>query len=441
MNRSESPPPRGPAARATWRPQAATIRFCVTALAVSAVLIIAAELKHRSAVRSIPEARRILPAGSWVVVPAHSAPTERRPADPNASIASGPPRMFHLDAAHRNRSPFRGPREPTIEWSANLGEPIRSAPAALPNGSLVLATLGGRVAGIGNDGSIKFSVSLTDRVYPSPLVIDDRIFIGTDDDRFVRLSSSGNVHWSIATDDDADVAATPTTDHGLVFASGNTVYFVRQDGSVVWRVKGKRKFFSSPAIGSDGTIFIGSQDDRLYAIRRVGTIRFKMDLGQDIDCSPAIDDDGTVFVGTDGGSVVAVDVESARVKWTKEVGGHVRGGVTVTRSHDVIAGVYGPSPRVVCLRGSDGSELWSFAVPGTGAKEFGVHGSPVEDADGNLYFGAQDDAVYSLTPTGQLRWKLATGGDVDAPVVLVADGALVAASDDGKLYRIVDRNP
>ncbi len=181
---------------------------------------------------------------------------------------------------------------------------------------------------------------------------------------------------------------------------------------------------------------MGAQDDRLYGIRRVGSIRFEVDLGRDVDCAPAVDDDGTVFAGTDGGAVVAVNPEDGSVMWRTEVGGHVRGGLTVTRSHDVVAGVYGPAPRVVCLDGETGKERWSFAVQGTGARSFGVHGSPVEDADGNLLFGAQDDAVYCLTPRGQLRWKMATGGDVDAPVVLIADGVMLVASDDGKLYRV-----
>ena len=42
--------------------------------------------------------------------------------------------------------------------------------------------------------------------------------------------------------------------------------------------------------------------------------------------------------------------------------------------------------------GADGLISGAFAIKGTGAKEFGIHGGPLEDADGALYFGAQDDA-------------------------------------------------
>ncbi|MCU0692309.1 MAG: PQQ-like beta-propeller repeat protein [Polyangiaceae bacterium] len=172
----------------------------------------------------------------------------------------------------------------------------------------------------------------------------------------------------------------------------------------------------------------------LYAVREDGSIKFSVDLGADVDCAPSVGDDGVVYVGTDGGAVVAVDPERGEVRWRTDVGGHVRGGLTLTRRRQVVAGVYGPSPRVVSLDAATGREAWSFAVYGTGAREFGVHGSPVEDARGALYFGAQDDIVYALGPTGSLRWKLRTGGDVDAPVVLTEPGVLLAASDDGKLY-------
>lgn len=414
------------------------MRLAIAASVVVAVFLTAAVWKRRAAQRPVPEARRILPAGSSLVVSVSSAPPIRS-SDPQAAVVSGPPRMFHLDPAHRNRSPFRGPTDPTITSVVELHDPIQTAPAALPNGTVVVGTLGGKVVGIREDGQVAFSTHLGDRVYASPLVIGERVFLGTDDDRFVGMSSTGNVLWSLATDGDADTAATPTPDHGIVFASQDTLYFVRKDGTVVWRVKAKRKVFSSPAVAEDGTVYVGAQDNRLYGIRRTGTVRFAVDLGDDVDCSPAIDDDGTVFVGTDGGTVVALDGQSGKQVWRTPVGGHVRGGLTVKRSHDVVAGVYGRSPRVVCLRGDSGELLWSFAVPGTGAREFGVHGSPVEDADGNLYFGAQDDAVYGLAANGELRWKLATGGDVDAPIVLIADGVLLAASDDGKLYRIEDR--
>ncbi len=77
----------------------------------------------------------------------------------------------------------------------------------------------------------------------------------------------------------------------------------------------------------------------------------------------------------------------------------------------------------------------SFDIAGTGALEFGVHGGPLEDSEGKLYFGAQDDRLYAVAPfSSQPIFSLRTGGDVDAPATLLSDGALIVASDDGNVY-------
>ena len=344
--------------------------------------------------------------------------------------------MYHLDPARTNRSRHAGPAQPQIGWTAQLGAPIEASPVVTPDGLLVVGTLAGRLVGLTREGKEAFTVELRDRIYGTALVTDAGMLVGSDGDTFFAFSHRGAKRWSFSVDGDADTSAVQTSYGAVVFAAGKTVYALRTDGSVLWRVKAKRKVYSSPAAAPDGTVFIGAQDDRLYAIGRDGKIRFAVILQGDVDCAPTIGEDGTVYVGTDGGTVTAVDSKQGGIKWTRQVGGFVRGGLTLTRRGSVVAGVYGPAPRVVALDAATGQERWSFAVQGTGAAEFGVHGSPVEDRDGNLYFGAQDDAIYSLTASGRPRWKLGVGGDVDGAVVLVDDGVLVAGSDDGQVYEI-----
>jgi outer membrane protein assembly factor BamB len=99
----------------------------------------------------------------------------------------------------------------------------------------------------------------------------------------------------------------------------------------------------------------------------------------------------------------------------------------------VLAGVYGPSPREVRVA-ADGGRVGAFSVAGPGSHEFGVHGGALEDDDGALVFGAQDDALYVVDAAGALEWRFVTGGDVDAPATLLSDGSLVVGSDDGKVY-------
>ncbi|MGB3478299.1 MAG: Ig-like domain-containing protein, partial [bacterium] len=55
---------------------------------------------------------------------------------------------------------------------------------------------------------------------------------------------------------------------------------------------------SSPAIGTDGTIYIGSDDNALYAINPDGTTKWRYSTGNYVFSSPAIGADGTIYVGS-----------------------------------------------------------------------------------------------------------------------------------------------
>src|SRR6185369_11020223 len=55
---------------------------------------------------------------------------------------------------------------------------------------------------------------------------------------------------------------------------------------------------SSPAIASDGTIYIGSNDQRLYAINPDGTKKWAFQTGGKLQSSPAIASDGKIYIGS-----------------------------------------------------------------------------------------------------------------------------------------------
>ena len=194
----------------------------------------------------------------------------------------------------------------------------------------------------------------------------------------------------------------------VVFAAGATVYAVRPGGDVDWRFEAKGKVFTAPALADDGSVLFGSQDHHVYALSPQGALAWSVDLGADVDGAPAIADDGAIVVGTDAGEVVRLRGSSGEVLSRAQVGGFVRGTLSIARNGDTLAGVYGPAPRVVRVA-PDGTVRASFAIQGTGAREFGVHGGPLEDARGAIFFGAQDDDVHALGPDGLWRWEHRNG--------------------------------
>ena len=74
--------------------------------------------------------------------------------------------------------------------------------------------------------------------------------------------------------------------------------------------------WSSPAIGSDGTVYVGSYDNKLYAINgKSGVKVWEFETGCDVHSSPAIGSDGTVYVGSYDTKLYAIIGKSGVKLW------------------------------------------------------------------------------------------------------------------------------
>ncbi len=358
--------------------------------------------------------------------------------DGGPAVPAGAPRMVHGSPRHVHRSGARGPQAAKVGWRVPVEGAVAAQVTTSPDEqTLYVATLNGSVTALARaDGARRWTTGLGDRVYSTPLVHDDgTLYVGTDGKKLVALSAAGAVQWRLEVEGEADSGAVFARDGTIVFAAGSAVYGSRRGGDLAWRFAAKGKVFTAPALTEDGHVVFGSQDHHVYALASDGTLSWSTDLGADVDGAPAIGDDGAVYVGTDRGEIVRLEARG-KIAWRAAVGGFVRGSLSLARNGDVLAGTYGPVPRVVRVS-PEGAIRGAFAIKGTGAREFGIHGGPLEDAEGALYFGAQDDAAYALGPDGALRWRFETGADVDAPLTLLSDGSLIVPSEDGTVTMLL----
>ena len=84
-------------------------------------------------------------------------------------------------------------------------------------------------------------------------------------------------------------------------------------GTPIWEFETGSYVTSSPAIGSDGTVYVGSADRKLYAINgKSGVYLWSFETGEDfeVSSSPAIGSDGTVYVGSVDKKVYAIKTDS-----------------------------------------------------------------------------------------------------------------------------------
>jgi len=171
----------------------------------------------------------------------------------------------------------------------------------------------------------------------------------------------------------------------------------------------------SPAVGSDGTIYIGTgmsdtsrQSDGVYAINPDGTQKWKLTLGKSVHSSVALDkDDNLYFIVGNGNNPDRMDAalysldSSGQLRWTFE---HIG---------------------------------WMAPIPNTGF-------TPAIAADGTIYVNGRF-SLFAVAPNGTMKWKYdfpridnvdalgrreTTGNQRSAPVI-GKDGTIYLNTEEG----------
>ena len=89
--------------------------------------------------------------------------------------------------------------------------------------------------------------------------------------------------------------------------TGRSLYNGPNNPVLKWNYATKGNVLSSPAIGTDGTVFVGSSDKKLYALNPDGSLKWSYTNSvYAFSSSPSIGIDGTVFVGLGDGKLYAI---------------------------------------------------------------------------------------------------------------------------------------
>ncbi len=337
---------------------------------------------------------------------------------------------------HGGQSAFVGPLEPRRAWSLPTQGAVLAQPVFGRDGTVYVGSLDHHFYAIRKGGALRWKVDAAGPIYGAGAVgRDGTVYFGSDSDRVYAVSPGGDVRWVVETERDADTGVALSAAGEILIGCGPELLAIRPTGRLAWRFRARDKVFSSPAIADDGAILFGSQDDHLYALNSDGTLRWAYRTGGDVDSAPAIADDGTVVVGSDDARVHAVAPDGT-LRWSREVGGAVRAGIAFGIDGSVLVGTYGPRPRFVSLDFATGEERWAHALRPVASRDVGIQSPAAVDAEGSIYFGANDDFLYSLRPDGGLRWVFATGADVDSGPSIATDGTLVFGSADHVVYAL-----
>jgi len=91
-------------------------------------------------------------------------------------------------------------------------------------------------------------------------------------------------------------------------------------GAELWTFATSGALNGTPAIGADGTAYIGSADGRLYALDSdTGSLGWSFTVGAPVSTAPVIGADGTVYVTVEDGFVYAVN-PIGTMQWSYQTG-------------------------------------------------------------------------------------------------------------------------
>ncbi len=185
---------------------------------------------------------------------------------------------------------------------------------------------------------------------------------------------------------------------------------------------------SSPTIGTDGTIYVGSRDDNLYAINPNGSKKWAFKTANGVYSSPAIGSDGTIYVGSDDNYLYAINPDGSK-KWNFKTRDDVTSSPAIGSDGTIYVGSW--DDNLYAIK-PDGSKKWAFKTGNW------VSSSPAIGSDGTIYVGSRDNNLYAINPEGYKKWAFRTGDNVYSSPAIGNDGTIYVGSWDDYLYAISD---
>ncbi|WP_319764413.1 PQQ-binding-like beta-propeller repeat protein [Maridesulfovibrio sp.] len=223
------------------------------------------------------------------------------------------------------------------------------------------------------------------------------------------------------------IASDGTIYVGTADSDSNNLFAISPNGSQKWECPITGSIRSSPAIAADGTIYVGSTDKSFYAITPDGKQKWAFPTGDSIYSSPAIAADGTIYVGSDDRNLYAI-TSDGKQKWAFPTGNSIYSSPAIAADGTIYVGsddgnLYAITP--------EGKKKWSFPT------DKSIVSSPAIAADGTIYVGSGDENLYAISPSGKEKWRFAFGQfvTINNSAVITEDGTIIIAAAN-KLYAL-----
>lgn len=151
-------------------------------------------------------------------------------------------------------------------------------------------------------GDRQWGFETGDKIWSTPAIDGDTLFIGSFDNRLYALGvSDGSQKWDFETG--GVIVSTPLVHDNTVFAGSFDRYLYAvdaTDGSLRWKFMGENWFWAKPVVYNN-TVYAGCLDGKLYALDvRNGDKVAEFDLESPVSSSPVMFDSSIIFASKNG---------------------------------------------------------------------------------------------------------------------------------------------
>lgn len=313
-----------------------------------------------------------------------------------SSPAVGPDGTIYVGEANNNL--FAINPDGTQKWEFTTSSSV-DAPVIGPDGVVYVGSADNKLYAINPDGSQKWTLALVASNCTSPpcggvgssspaLGADGTVYVGSTDGNLYAINPDGSQKWNFTTNGPIRHSSSAIVADGTIYilSTDSNLYAINPDGSEKWQFDTRgwsAMSVSSPAIGADGTIYIGSgasggpigENRVFYAINPNGSQKWQFLTDAWVFSAPAIGADGTIYFGS--------------------------------------ADLINSSSQTFYAVNPDGTQKWSF--PGSPYTYF--VSSPAIGADGTVYVG-----LYH-SPGGVGLYAFGSGGDITPPTITIISPA------------------
>lgn len=281
------------------------------------------------------------------------------------------------------------------KWKYAMGSSTLFGPTIAVDGTIYQGSWDHFVYALHPDGSLKWRFETAGAVsYPITLNKKGTVLVGGGDAHegpdpylYALNPNTGAVKWQYDTGATRVGSPAVGADNLIYVPAAPALFVLDKDGVLQWS-----------AGDTDVTPDDGGGDILAEEVLDNPVLDTPAEESSDVAgiISPAIGPDGTVYIGNSQGLISAIDPNTQEVKWTYQTGVSLDG-----------SGNYGlPSFPVVDKKGrvyfgsvdgnmyalsKDGELLWAYQTDNMIAEA-----APALDADGTLYFSSDDGYVYAI---------------------------------------------